>query len=493
MRFSLLAAAVLVAGCNPLHEARRPDDVRPEARRLPDEWRQAGGEVAPPDRWWLALDDPALAALIERLLAQNLDLVQAAARIEQARAVARQSGSRLWPQLDAQVTVGASRVHTPSVSVGPGGVSTSVEPSVVETYGLAAAASYELDLFDRLGAATRAAEYDARASRLDYEALAVTLTAQAAELWYALVEQRSTEALLVAQVETNETLLDLMRFRFGEGLATATDVLQQEQLVISTRRRLPGVRAQRATLEHQLAVLLGEAPGRGSVGALDALPTPPPLPAAGLPSEVLARRPDIRAAQVRVAAADERVGAAIADRLPSLRLSAQAGFQADSFSDLLDRWVWSLTGQLVAPLFDAGRRSAEVDRTRAAVTAALAGFSQTVLRALAEVEDALVLVARQAETIERLEAELAVGQALLDQAQARYTEGLADYLLVLTALRGVQQAEVALLGARRLLLTHHIRLHRALGGAWAADEPPATLDSTARDALVEAGARGDAS
>lgn len=493
MRPSLLVITTLAMACNPLHDARRPDDVR--ARAVPDGWRHAGGEVAPPDRWWQALDDPTLTAAIERLLAQNLDLVQAAARIEQARAVARQQGSRRWPQLDAQLTAGASRVHTPSVSVGPNGVVSTIEPAVVETYGLAAAASYELDLFDKLGATTRAADHDARASRLDYEALAITLTAQAAELWYALAEQRATEALLEAQVETNDTLLDLMRFRFGEGLATATDVLQQEQLVISTRRRLPGVRAQRATLEHQLAVLLGEPPGRGAAlgGTLDALPVPPPLPAAGVPSEVMARRPDIRAAQVRVAAADERVGTAIADRLPSLRLSASTGFQADSFSDLLDRWVWSLTGQLVAPLFDAGRRSAEVDRTRAAVTGALASFRQTVLRALAEVEDALVLVAQQAETIERLEAELAVGQALLEQAQARYTEGLTDYLLVLTALRGVQQAEVSLLGARRLLLTHHIRLYRALGGRWTADEAPATLDANARRQPAEAGERGDES
>ncbi|MCB9543644.1 MAG: TolC family protein [Myxococcales bacterium] len=477
MRPAALFAAAALAACNPLHTAQRPEDVD-LGDRLPAGWQQPPGAVEAPDRWWAAFGDAGLETALDRLLAENLDLVQAWARLQQARAIAEQQGAPLWPQVNAQGTAGASRVYTPSIALGPTGPTTTIEPSVVQSYGLSLAASYELDLWDRLGATARAAELDARASRLDYEALAISLTAQAADLWFALVEQRATEALLQSQIETNETLLGLMRFRFAEGLAAAADVLQQEQLLLTTRRQLPAVQARRATLEHQLALLLGRPPAQGVAlaGASDALPAPPPIPAAGLPSALLDRRPDLRAARLRVTAADERVGAALAARLPSLTLSASTGFQADSFGDLIDRWVWSLAGQIIAPLVDGGRRRAEVERTRAVLAGALAAFVQTSLRAFGEVEDALVLAARQAETIERLEAELEVGRALLEQARARYTEGLTDYLPVLTALQGVQRAEIGLLAARRLRLSYHIQLYRALGGRWTDDLAPARLD-----------------
>lgn len=489
MRPAILLAAGALVACNPVHTARRPDDVTLDAvqlgaARLPDGWQQGTGTVEPPDRWWMALGDASLDAMMTRLLEENLDLVQAHARLRQAQALAEQQGASLWPQVNAQASVGASRVYAPTFSVGPAGATTRIEPSVNESYGLSLAAAYEVDLWDRLGAATRAADLDARASRLDYEALAVSLTAQAADLWYALIEQRATEALLQSQIETNQTLLELMRFRFGEGLAAAADVLQQEQLLLTTRRQLPAVQARRATLEHQLALLLGRPPAAGIdlAGELAALPAPPALPSAGLPSSLLDRRPDIRAARLRVSAADERVGAAIAARLPSLTLSASTGFQADSFGDLIDRWVWSLAGQIIAPLIDGGRRRAEVERTRAVLAGALAAFVQTTLRAFVEVEDALVLAARQAETLERLEAELAVGRALLDQAQARYTEGLTDYLPVLTALQGVQRAEVSLISARRQRLAYHIQLYRALGGRWTTELTPARLPASANSA-----------
>lgn len=477
---ALLAASL--AACNPFHTARRADDVQLEADRRPEAWQQPVGASSAPDRWWTGFDDPALTAMIDRLLADNLDLAQAWSRLVQSRAVAAQQGAARLPSLDVTGGAGASRryVTTPRPGTDPANpIVTTTEADTFESYSLSAAARYEVDLWDRYGALTRAAELDVAGARLDVETLAVSLTAQAADLWFALVEQRATEALLRSQIETNETLLDLARFRFGEGLAAAADVLQQEQLMLSTRRQLPAVLGRRATLEHQLAVLLGRPPADGAAlgGARETLPDPPALPAAGLPADLLTRRPDIRAAQVRVAAADERVGAAIAGRLPSITLSASIGLEAQSFGDLLDRWVWSLAGNLLAPIFDGGRRAAEVDRTRAAVEGALAGFTQTTLRAFAEVEDALVLEMRQAETIERLDAELAVGRQLYEQARDRYIEGLTDYLPVLSALQGVQRAELSLLAARRQRLSHRIQLHRALGGTW-----PAGLTPVARRA-----------
>lgn len=471
---ALLPAAIATSliACNPFHTARRPADVTPEATQAA--WRQPVGSAATADRWWTSFGDPALDGLIARLLADNLDLAQAWSRLAQSRAIATQQGAARLPSVSLNAGASAAQRWVTTPQVGPMGLTSSTDATTIETYSLSAAARYEVDLWDRYGATSRAAGLDVQAARFDVEALAISLTAQTADLWFALVEARATEALLERQIETNQTLLDLARFRFGEGLGSAADVLQQEQLLLSTRRQVPAVQGQRATLEHQLAVLLGRPPAEGPAlgGASVELPDPPALPDAGLPSALLTRRPDIRAAQVRVAAADERVGAAIAGRLPNITLSASVGFEAQSLSDLIDRWVWSLAGNLLAPLFDGGQRAAEVDRTRAAVEGALAAFGQTTLRAFAEVEDALVLEARQAETLERLEAELAVGRQLYEQASARYTEGLTDYLPVLGALQGVQRAELSLLSARRQRLAHRIRLHRALGGAWTTELAP---------------------
>ncbi len=475
-----LAASLLA--CNPFHTARKADDIRPTA--LPDAWQQPVGAAAAPDRWWTSFGDPALDGVIETLLADNLDLAQAWSRLAQSRAVAAQQGAARLPTANVSAGAGASRryVATPQATGDPANpIATVTEGDTFENYSLSAAAQYEVDLWDRIGAGHRAARLDVQASALDVQALAISLTASAADLWFALVESRSTEALLESQIETNTTLLELARFRFGEGLASAADVLQQEQLLLSTRRQLPAVQGRRATLEHQLAVLLGQPPSAGAAlgGASVEVPDPPALPAAGVPADLLTRRPDIHAAQLRVAAADERVGAAIAGRLPNITLSASIGFEAQSFGDLIDRWVWSLAGNLLAPIFDGGRRAAEVERNRAAVEGALAAFTQTTLRAFAEVEDALVLEARQAETLDRLQAELDVSRRLYEQARARYMEGLTDYLPVLSALQGVQRNEVSLLSARRQRIAYRIQLHRALGGAWTTElRPPVAARAT---------------
>ena len=175
-------------------------------------------------------------------------------------------------------------------------------------------------------------------------------------------------------------------------------------------------------------------------------------------------RPDLRAARVRVAAADERVGAALADHLPSFRLQASIGAGAQSFSDLLDRWIWSLTSSVVLPLIDGGRRAAEVDRARAAMSGLLVNFKATYLRALGEVEDALTLERTEADRLAHLGRELAAAKTLLDETRTRYLEGLSDYLPVLNAIQSHQRAERTWLTAARTRLSHRVRLYRALGG-----------------------------
>ena len=456
-----LAALLSVAclGCNPAHNAVKPTDIKPP--KLPSTFSSPGTTALASTDWWNQLGSDELSDLIREATLENLDVQQARARIEQAQAIVGIGGAARLPSVEASFT--ASRTRNAFIPIGP--------PVMVNQFGISVGASYELDVWDRIGASQRAAKYDVRAAQLDLNALLMSVTAQIAETWVLLIEQRAAKKLVMDQIETNATLLQLVKVRFSHGLAQAADVLRQKQQIMATKSLLPPIDAQRKTLEHQLAILVGQAPSKGVqlAGKAVELPKPQPIPATGLPADLLARRPDIAAARIRVSAADERIGAAIADRFPAFRIQASTGFGATSFSELLDRWLWSLTGSLVAPIFDGGRRKAEVERTRAVLEGVTAAFRGLFLNALREVEDALVLEQHEVERISRLQAELSAGQNLLEETRARYLEGLSDYLAVITAIQATQRTARTLLASRRQRMSHRIRLHRALGGSWAAE------------------------
>jgi len=211
------------------------------------------------------------------------------------------------------------------------------------------------------------------------------------------------------------------------------------------------------------------------VSAETELPDLPPLPTTGVPSELLKRRPDLRAAQRRVEAADYPVAAAVAARYPRLSLSASVSSQPSNFNDYLLDPLWTLAANLALPLIDGGRRVAEVERTRAVVSEAVAAYGKAVLQALVEVENALVQERQQIANIEQLREQVQVSSVTLDQARQRYGHGLADFLTVLTALRSHQEVELGLLDAKRQLLSHRIQLCRALGGTWAEQVSPPSI------------------
>lgn len=445
--------AMTLAACNPLHTAQRPDQIQVEAGQTV--WDAVGGQSAPAARWWTAFGDRELDAAVQVLHAENLDLAAALTRLDQTQAAAAVVGALRWPSADASGSAARAR-----------GYDFMGQANTANQFNGAVAAGYEVDAWGKLAASAKAAAYDVRASQFDADSLATTLTAQLVDLWLTLIELRASKALVERQIATNETQLELVRLRYAHGLTAATAVLQQERQVHATKGLLPGVLARMETAEHQLAILLGKAPqaGRALAGTAVTLPEPHPLPALGVPADILMNRPDLRAARVRVAAADERVGAALADHLPSFRLQASIGAGAQSFSDLLDRWIWSLTSSVVLPLIDGGRRAAEVDRARAAMSGLLVNFKATYLRALGEVEDALTLERTEADRLAHLGRELAAAKTLLDETRTRYLEGLSDYLPVLNAIQSHQRAERTWLTAARTRLSHRVRLYRALGG-----------------------------
>jgi NodT family efflux transporter outer membrane factor (OMF) lipoprotein len=409
------------------------------------------------DRWWLNFKDPDLDQLVQQALANNWTLQQAWARLEQAAAAARQAGAGRWPELTVEGS--ARRAQTLVSQPEPGTIT-------ANQFALGLAASYELDLWGRVASLDRAARAEYRATRDDLETAAISLAAGVADAWFALKAQETSLSLLRDQIDVSADYVRLTELRFGKGQATALDVYQQRQQEASLRSLLPQAEASAAVLRHQLALLLGRFPRAELPEPSAQLPDLPPRPALGVPADLLVQRPDVRAALQRLEAADQRVAAAVANRLPTIRLSGGAGYQSTEASDLFDEWIWNLLGNAVGPVIDAGSRRAQADGTRAQARAQAASAAGTVLEAMKDVEDALVQEARQAETVAQQEAELHIAEQTLKQSLERYRKGLIEYLPVLTALNSKQALERELINGRRQLLSYRIQLYRALGGEW---------------------------
>ncbi len=454
---SALAAALplilLNAGCSPhaIQTIGLPVDLPAVYGKAPE----SVSDVADEGRWWTDFNDPQLDALMLRAFAANLDLRQAFARLEQAEAQLRIAGAARRPTLEGAASAGRSRQPSPFF-----------EAVTADRYELSLPAGFEIDLWRRLASLSEAARLEAVASREDIKTLYLSLSAQVADLYYLAREQQAQLLLTDQQIAAFADTLERVESRYREGLVPALDVYQARQNLATARSRRPPFESALAAAEHGLAVVLGVYPEPGLIGPPDPLPRPV-FPAA-LPSTLLARRPDVEARLLRLQASDARVAAAVAERFPALRLTGTAGAQSDQLRDLLGsgNLFWNLLLNLIQPLYDGGRRAAEVERSRALFEEHLAAYHQAVLSAFRDVEDALAAARAGEEQIERLAEVESDSAAALQLALERYLAGLSDYLPVLTAQSLHATAQSQLLAARRQLIAERIRLARALGGVW---------------------------
>ena len=465
VRAVLLLLAAALSSCAPKGVQVRPPVTIPRSF-------SAEGTAAMPPKWWTAFDDGQLNLLIDEALRGNFSLRVAWDRLDQSRAAASQGGALLWPDVDG--SAGVSRTVRRTAARGR---------TYTTDYSLGVAAGYELDLWGRVRSTYDAARLDAYATNEDLHSAAITLTARIARTWYTLIEQRGQLALLDQQIKTNSEYLEIITLRFRRGHGSATDVLQQRQLIESTKGDRVLVESAIEVLRHQLAVLLGRAPSGAAVGAPGKLPSLPALPRTGVPAEWIRRRPDVRAAELRVQAADRRVAAAIADRFPRLGLTARAETTAERVRDLFDNWLASLAADLVAPLFDGGRRRAEVERTRAAVSEQLNSYGHVVLSSLSEVEDALSQEAKQDEYVVSLGRQLDLSERATTQTLENYTKATTDFTRYLTTLLSHQRLQRTHLQARRQLVGFRIDLCRALAGSWTLPRPPRAKVSGPRESV----------
>jgi NodT family efflux transporter outer membrane factor (OMF) lipoprotein len=413
----------------------------------------------PINRWWVTFGDDKLNALMEEAFANNLDLAQAYARLEQAESVFRINRSSQFPSLNGQGQI--SREDTPGFFGSNTG----------NSYRYSLAAAFELDFWQKLRSRTRAARLDLEATRDEVMALYLRLSANLVDLYYLAVEQRAQLELTDRTIESFADTVKRVEQRYREGLVPALDVYQARQNLAGAESARPVFEAALAEAEHGLAILLGRYPDRETAGDVIKLPETPEAFPAGLPSEILARRPDIRAALLRVEASDARVAAAIADRFPSFNLLGNWGRSSVAFStgDIKGEF-WNISADGLLPIFDAGRRRAEVDRNRALFEENLALYQKTVLTAFKEVEDALVKNRTTEKRILRLEERVDATSGSLRLSLERYLQGLSDYLPVLTAQASDAQTRSDLIAARRQLISDRVSLARALGGEWMEQE-----------------------
>ena len=465
-----LCAALLLSGCavfapaQPTAEAASTSLVVTPAQvaaAVPVAWAQAvpaGGAPTALADWWQRFDDPQLTALVARALQANTDVASAIATLQQARALRDAQQASRGPSLGANAS--AQRSYTGTGSSATAG----------NTFAAGLEASWEPDIFGGKRSAADATQADADAARSSLETIRVSV---AAEVAVAYIQLRGYQAQLdIAQrnLQSQADTLQITEWRAQAGLTTAVEVEQARTAVAQTSAQLPALRTSMATTTHALAVLTGQAPGalQTELAAVRPVPSAPQDLSVSLPVDTLRQRPDVRAAEYKVSAAQARVSQAEAARYPSFSLSKTLGLKSLTFSALTDpaSLVSAFVASVSAPLLDGGAAKAQVRAQEAALAQAYASYQAVVLGALKDVEDALSTLQGDRQRLAQLQAAATAADAAATLASQRYQSGLIDFQTVLTTQRTLLTAQDSVASAQASLSADQVRLYKALGGGW---------------------------
>ncbi len=472
-RGTLLLVPLLLGGC-----AVGPDYQRPDLD-LPQHW-QAVQTSATPDaarprkadsageRWWMLYADPLLDQMIDEALRYNADARVAAARVLEARAQSRLSDADLYPDISAGLS-GSRSKNTLVGNTPPGTL-----PHISNTYRATLDASYEIDLWGKYRRASEAARADLLAAESAKDAVRLSLTAQVAQHYFALIAADAQVAVAQRTLASRDETLALFALRVDAGTLSEYDLHQAEAEQSATRSQLAALRQAQDRAESTLALLLGRSPREVMSGRIErSAPAAVPdlvdvLIPAGLPSDLLLRRPDLREAEARLIAANARIGAARAQYFPSIGLTGSLGKESVAFSDLFTSpaSTFQFAAAISQPLWNAGRIGASVETSEARRDQALAQYQNAVASAFKDIRDTL---AAQDAARETLAAETARASALGKahrQAQLRFDAGIASRLDVLDVERNLLAAELARIDSERARKAALADIFKALGGGW---------------------------
>jgi NodT family efflux transporter outer membrane factor (OMF) lipoprotein len=435
------------------------------AATVPADFRQAGPGVthdaADLSAWWKQLHDPELDSLVDRAIKGNLDLRIAASRVAQARALERVQRSTLFPTLSLASVFNRAR----------GGILQGLRTPFESNNSQAGLdASWELDLFGGNRKAATASAADTRSAEEARRDALVTVTGEVARAYAELRGIDRRLAITRATIQTQSDTLHLTQVRAEAGLATELDVAQQTTQLATTQSAEPALEASRVQTVQRIAVLLGQQPETllDELKAPGELPTTPPVIDAGLPSDLLSRRPDVRRAQAEIAAAAARLGASRSDLFPKFTITGLSGRQGTSFSGVTlgAGNFFSVGPALQLPIFTGGRIRANIAANDARLQEAQTRYEAAMLTALEDVENALVGYAREEERRDKLATAADSSRTAVTLARELYTRGLSDFLSVLDAQRAQYAAEDALAQSQTAIVTNVVALYKALGGGW---------------------------
>ena len=457
-----LAGTLAVAGC-----AVGPKYVRPAAE-VPATYKEAGDwKTAQPNdqnlggTWWEIFQDPQLNNLEEQVNVSNQNLKAAEAVYTQSRALLRYDRAAFYPAINGGAAATRNRISNnrpPSLST---------DGVTYSDYQIPLELSYEVDVWGRVRKTVEAQRGQAQASAADLATVNLSLHAQLALFYFQARSLDAQEQLLNSTVEQYQQALELTESRFKGGVASEVEVQQASTQLETTRAQAIDVGVLRSQFEHAIATLIGKPPASFTLAALP-LTAPPPAIPAQLPSELLERRPDIAAAERRMASANAQIGVAKAAYYPVLSLNAAGGFESGVITTLLSgpSIFWSAGASAAAPIFDAGRRRANLDQAQAAYDETVANYRQTVLTGFQQVEDNLAglrILEKEAATQQRA---VIASQKYLELALTRYRGGITSYLEVTTAQSAALTDQVTAVNIQGRRLTSAVLLIQALGGGW---------------------------
>ncbi len=411
--------------------------------------------------WWKAYKDPALDGLVVRLDAANTDLAAAVAHFDQASAYAAQARAGFFPTLSAGTYV------TRNAQSDTRALRSSTQPDVYGDNSLGLITSYEVDLWGHVRNQVEAGKAGEQAASADLESIHLSLRAELANDYIALRTLDAQSKLLSEETDAYAKALELTQNRFRGGIDSALDVSRAKVQLETAKAKFSDIAASRALYEHAIATLAGESASGFSIAPAVADIQLPIIPV-GLPATLLQRRPDIAAAERRLAAANANIGVAKSAFYPTVNLSAAAGYESTYQSGWLSapNIFWTIGPNVLLTIFDAGRRQAVVAQAEAAFRENGAHYRSTVLHAFQEVEDNLSLLNELSVESAALNQAVADTRHTLDIAMNRYREGIANYLEVVTAQASAQQVQLDELNLRRRRLQASVNLIRALGGGW---------------------------
>jgi multidrug efflux system outer membrane protein len=456
-RLAVMMLALLLAGC-----AVGPN-YRPPQTTVPANWSEGQLAGTPVVEWWKTFNDPELDSLIERAVSANHDLRIATGRVREARAL---RGFAVW-DFGPTVTGGASFTDA---RVSKNALTFPITKRDTDTYDAGFDASWEIDIFGGKRRSLEAASADVAASEEDRRDVLVSLLAEVARNYVEVRGFQSRLAITRNNIQSQQSALKLTQARFNGGVSSELDVTQAASLLAGTQSQLPALEASLRQAMHRLGVLLGQEPGAlvAELSQDAPIPATPPEVPVGLPSELLRRRPDIRRAERQLAGATARIGVQTAELFPKFSLVGAAGLQSLSASDWFTGGSrhWSAGPTVTWRVFDFGRVRSQIQAANAREEQALAVYERTVLIALEDVENALVVYAKEQERYRSLQEQVKANRRAVALANERYTKGVADFLNVLDAERSLYQAEDNLVQSERTVTANLIALYKALGGGW---------------------------